>query len=239
MNRSGAKIKPIRGQPPPVRILVADSGLIQSLLLARALRAQHNFQITTVPLDGALILQTMQSTSADVVLLAGNQSSHFGVLRWLHVSFPAAATILLVDSYDRELVVQAFRAGVRGLFLFNQAPFRMLVRCINAVAAGQIWINSQQMRYVLDALSEVDTLRVVNSGGQALLTPRLEQVVALVADGLSNREVANQLGLSENTIKKYLLRIFDKLGISTRVELVLYAVSHGEKCSAEWMSSGT
>jgi DNA-binding NarL/FixJ family response regulator len=218
---------------------VADSGLIQSLLLARALRAQHNFQITTVPLDGAVILENMQTSSADVVLLAGNQSSHFGVLRWLHLSFPATATILLVESYDRELVVQAFRAGVRGLFLFNQAPFRMLVRCINAVAAGQIWINSQQLRYVLDALSEVDTLRVVNSGGQALLTPRLEQVVALVADGLSNREVAYQLGLSENTIKKYLLRIFDKLGISTRVELVLYAVSHGEKRPAEWMSTGS
>lgn len=221
-----------------MRVLVADSGQIQSLLLARALRAQHNFRITTVPLEGPAILKTMQSAAADIVLLSGNQSIHLGVLRWLHLTFPATAAILLVDTYDRELVVQTFRAGVRGLFLFNQAPFRMLVRCINAVAAGQIWINSQQMRYVLDALSEVDTLRVVNSGGQALLTPRLEQVVALVADGLSNREVANELGLSENTIKKYLLRIFEKLGISTRVELVLYAVSHGEKRPAEWISSG-
>ena len=240
MNRFGAaKSKPPRGQSPPVRILVADSGAIQSLLLARALRAQHNFQITTVPLDGSVILQTMQSTSADVVVLAGSQPAHLSILRWLHISFPAAAAILLVDSDDRDLVVQAFRAGVRGLFLFNRAPFRMLVRCINAVAAGQVWINSQQMHYVLDALSEVDTLRVVNSGGQRLLTPRLEQVVALVADGLSNREVAHELGLSENTIKKYLLRVFEKLGISTRVELVLYAVSHSEKRQAEWMSSGT
>jgi DNA-binding NarL/FixJ family response regulator len=218
---------------------VADSGLIQSLLLARALRARPNFQIATVPLEAATVLQSMQSNPADVVLLAGNQSLHFGLLRWLHVSFPATASILLVDSCDRELVVNAFRAGVRGFFLFNQAPFRMLVKCINAVANGQIWINSQQMRYLLDALSEVDTLRVVNAGGVALLTPRLEQVVALVSEGLSNREVANQLGLSEHTIKKYLLRIFDKLGISTRVELVLYAVSHGEKRPAEWMSSGT
>lgn len=177
----------------------------------------------------------MQSNPADVVLLAGNQGINFALLRWLRVSHPAAAPVLLVDSYDREQVVNAFRAGVRGIFLFTQAPFRLLCKCINKVAAGQIWINSQQMHYVLAALSEVNTLRVVNSSGQSLLTPREEQVVALVADGLSNRETAKELGLSEHTIKKYMLRIFDKLGISTRVELVLYAVSHGENRQAEWM----
>ena len=220
----------------PVRILVADSGLIQSLLLARALRARRNFQISTVALEVSAIHQFLQSSRADVVLLAGNQALNFGLLRWLHVSHPVVAPILLVESYEREMVVNAFRAGVRGLFLFNQAPFRMLCKCINAVASGQIWINSQQMHYVLEALSEVDTLRVVNSSGKPLLTPREEQVVALVADGLTNREAAHELGISEHTVKKYLLRIFDKLGISTRVELVLYAVSHGEKRQAEWMS---
>jgi DNA-binding NarL/FixJ family response regulator len=220
----------------PVRILVADSGLIQSLLLARALRARRNFQISTGALEVSAIHQFLQSSRADVVLLAGNQALNFGLLRWLHVSHPVVAPILLVESYDREMVVNAFRAGVRGLFLFNQAPFRMLCKCINAVASGQIWINSQQMHYVLEALSEVDTLRVVNSSGKPLLTPREEQVVALVADGLTNREAAHELGISEHTVKKYLLRIFDKLGISTRVELVLYAVSHGEKRQAEWMS---
>ena len=66
-------------------------------------------------------------------------------------------------------------------------------------------------------------------------TPREEQVVSLVADGLKNREIAAELGLSEHTVKKYLLRIFDKLGICTRVELALYAVSHGENHLAEWM----
>jgi DNA-binding NarL/FixJ family response regulator len=64
-------------------------------------------------------------------------------------------------------------------------------------------------------------------------------VVALVADGLSNREVATELGLTEHTVKKYLFRIFDKLGVSSRVELVLYAVSHGDHRQAEWMPGGT
>ena len=111
----------------------------------------------------------------------------------------------------------------------------MLCKCITCVSQGQIWINSEQTQFLLDALSEVLTLRVVNANGRMLLTPREEQVVALVADGLSNREAAGELGLSEHTIKKYLLRIFDKLGISTRVELVLYAVAHGENRPADWM----
>ena len=68
---------------------------------------------------------------------------------------------------------------------------------------------------------------MVDASGQHLLTYREEQVVALVADGLTNRDVASELGLSEHTVKKYLFRIFDKLGISNRVELVLYAVHHG------------
>jgi len=77
----------------------------------------------------------------------------------------------------------------------------MLCKCIPCVARGEVWINSQQTNYLVDALSEVPTLRVVNSNGRFLLTPREEQVVALVADGLTNRGVATELGLSEHTIK--------------------------------------
>jgi len=79
-------------------------------------------------------------------------------------------------------------------------------------------------------------LRVINSKGGQLLTPREEQVVALVAEGLSNRDVARELNLSQHTVKKYLFRIFDKLGISSRVELVLYAVNHSDPRQTEWLA---
>jgi DNA-binding NarL/FixJ family response regulator len=179
----------------------------------------------------------MQSNHVDVVLIAGNRLPDLSLLRWLRTSHPKIAPVLLAESEDRTLVVNALRAGAKGIFLFTQAPFPMLCKCIHCVSGGQIWINSQQTNYVLDALAEVPTLRVVNSNGRFLLTPREEQVVALVADGLTNRGVADELGLSEHTIKKYLLRIFDKVGISSRVELVLYAMSHGEHRPAEWMPS--
>lgn len=222
-------------EPSLVRVLVADSGPIQSQLLVHALKGRHEFRVFAVALEAAVLHEFMHSNPVDVVLIAGNHLPNLSILRWLRVSHPKVAPVMLVESDDRSLVVNAFRAGARGIFLFNHTPFRLLCKCITSVSQGQIWINSQQTHFLLDALSEVPTLRVVNANGRLLLTPREEQVVALVADGLSNREVASELGLSEHTIKKYLLRIFDKLGISTRVELVLYAVSHGENRQAEWM----
>jgi DNA-binding NarL/FixJ family response regulator len=82
----------------------------------------------------------------------------------------------------------------------------------------------------------VPSLRVINSRGKSLLTPREEQVVALVAEGLGNRLIARELSLSEHTVKKYLFHIFEKLGVSSRVELVLYAVNNGDPRQAEWIA---
>ena len=220
-----------------VRVLVADSSPIQSQLLTRALKSRRDFEVSAVALEMSALDNFLQSNNADVVLVAGNHLPDLSLLRWLRVSYPNIAPVLLAESDDRELVVNAMRAGAKGIFLFTQTPFAMLCKCIHCVSQGQVWLNSAQMNYVVDALSEVPTLRVVNTTGRSLLTPREEQVVALVADGLTNRGVASELGLSEHTIKKYLLRIFDKVGISSRVELVLYAMSHGENRAAEWMPS--
>ncbi|MGA7564841.1 MAG: response regulator transcription factor [Terriglobales bacterium] len=218
-----------------VQVLIADSGPIQSQLLARALSGRRDFQVSSVALEAAALDHFMHSNPVDVVLVSGIRMPDLSLLRWLRVSYPKIAPVMLAENDDRELVVNALRAGAKGVFLFNETPFPMLCRCIHCVFHGQVWINSQQTNYLIEALSEVPTLRVVNANGRSLLTPREEQVVALVADGLTNRAVADELGLSEHTIKKYLLRIFDKVGISSRVELVLYAVSHGENRPAEWM----
>jgi DNA-binding NarL/FixJ family response regulator len=220
-----------------VRVLVADSGPLQSQLLTRALRSRREFRVSAVALEASALHTFLQSNPVDVALLTGNQLPDWGLLRWMRITHPKIAPVLLAESDDRDLVVNALRAGAKGIFLFMQDPFRMLCKCISCVSRGEIWLNNRQLQHVLDTLSDVPTLRVVNANGRSLLTPREEQVVALVSDGLTNREVAVELGLSEHTIKKYLLRIFDKVGVSSRVELVLYAMSHGEKSRAEWMPS--
>jgi DNA-binding NarL/FixJ family response regulator len=80
----------------------------------------------------------------------------------------------------------------------------------------------------MDALSTNPSVRIINSRGQMVLTPREEQTVNLVTEGLSNRAIARELNLKENTVKKSLLRVYDKVGVSNRVELVLYALSHSQ-----------
>jgi DNA-binding NarL/FixJ family response regulator len=157
-------------------------------------------------------------------------------LRRFHLSHPEIPKVLLVETCDPELVVGAFRSGARGIFSIADSNLHLLCKCLLRVAAGQIWANTEQLNYVMDLVSEVPSLRVLNSRGGSLLTPREEQVVALVAEGLGNRQIAAELNLSQHTIKKYLFRIFEKLGVSSRVELVLYAVNNGDPRQAKWLA---
>jgi DNA-binding CsgD family transcriptional regulator len=94
------------------------------------------------------------------------------------------------------------------------------------VNSGEFWVSSEQLGFVVDALHVGVRLPIVNGKNVDLLTPREAQVVNLVADGLGNREIAQQLDIKENSIKKSLFRIYDKLGVSNRVELVLFALTH-------------
>ena len=223
----------------PTNVLVADSNRMQAQLLISALRRRPEFTIASCQVDVPSILRSIASSTPQVVLLSlsavTGTSETVATLRRFHLSHPQIPKILLVDSFDRELVVSAFRSGARGLFCITDSNLRLLCKCLQRVAAGQIWANTEQLNYLLEMISEVPSLRVLNSNGNNLLTPREEQVVALVAEGLGNRQIAIELNLSEHTVKKYLFRIFDKLGISTRVELVLYAMNHGDPRQAEWL----
>jgi DNA-binding NarL/FixJ family response regulator len=226
-----------------VGVLIADSNRMQAQLLTSALRRHAEFHISTCHMDTASVLQAIATKVPRIAVLSLNQPvgalETMTILRRFHFSHPEIPKVLLVAECDRELVVNAFRSGARGVFSITDANLRMLCKCLLRVAAGQVWANTEQLNYLMDLISEVPSLRVLNSRGTSLLTPREEQVVALVAEGLSNRLIAAELNLSEHTIKKYLFRIFEKLGVSTRVELVLYAVNNGDPRQAEWLAGAS
>jgi DNA-binding NarL/FixJ family response regulator len=223
-----------------LHVLLADSNRMRAQLLTGALRRRPDFQISSCVMDAAAILQAVASHAPQLALLCCNGSAdvadEIATLRHFHFSHPEIAKVLLIACSNRDLVINGFRSGARGIFTITDSNLRLLCKCIVCVAAGQIWANTEQLDYLLDLISEVPSLRVLNSVGDSLLTPREEQVVALVAEGLSNRLIATELHLSEHTIKKYLFRIFEKLGISTRVELVLYALNNGDRRPAEWLA---
>jgi DNA-binding NarL/FixJ family response regulator len=217
------------GSHERIRVLVADSNQTQSHLLSGALRRHPRLKVTCCRGDLTACLQALSTAPVDVLLLGDGPSEHhelIAILRGLHSNHPGIGLVLLLDSYDRNLVVNAMRAGAHGLFCRASEPFRALCRCITAVHGGQFWANTEQIQYVIEALSSSTPSRVINAKGEGLLTAREDQVVNLVAEGAGNKEIARQLGITENTVKKSLLRIYDKLGISNRVELVLYALTH-------------
>ena len=217
-------------------ILVADSNQTQSQLLSSALRRHPGFRVVNCGAELGGCLRALELEPFHVVLLRdsfpNNGRGRYEMLRTLHASFPEVGLVLLLDTYDRDLVVNSLRCGASGLFCLADEPFKSLCRCVSSVQQGQMWANTEQFRFVIDALAMTPALRVINANGDDLLTEREQQVVALVAEGISNREIARELAVTENTVKKALLRIYDKLGVSNRVELVLYALSHQQTFSA-------
>jgi two-component system, NarL family, nitrate/nitrite response regulator NarL len=213
----------------PIRVLVADSNQTQSQLLSSALRRQHKLRIACCRNEISDCLYALSSSPFDICLLGdgpADQDHLIETVHAVHANHPRIGLILLLDSYDRNLVVNTMHAGVRGLFCRASQPFRALCRCISVVHQGQYWANTEQMGYLIEAFMSSPSTRIINCKGEGILTPREEQIVNLVAEGIGNREIAEQLHIKENTVKKSLLRTYDKIGVSNRVELVLYTLAH-------------
>jgi two-component system, NarL family, nitrate/nitrite response regulator NarL len=216
-----------------IDLLIADESAMDCQLLTSALsRSRSPFKIVGCAVSKAETIRSMHSHPSDVALISESLQdgplSGFGVLSELRNSFPKTRVIVLLKSASDELVVDAFRAGARGFFC-RAEPLHDLCKCINVVNQGQIWANSKQLYSVLDAFASAAPLRLVNSQGRVLLTKRELDVVKLVVDGHTNREAGHKLGLTEHTVSNYLFRIYDKLGVSSRVELVLYSIEQTYK----------
>jgi DNA-binding NarL/FixJ family response regulator len=196
-------------------------------LLAGAVESDPNFKIIRSIASDAGLIQTASELRPGVAVisagLSDDSSKGCEMARQLQTASPSTKVILLMDRPYRELVVEAFRAGARGVFC-RAGRINDLCKCIDQVSRGQIWAGCNEIKYVLDALVQATPPKLAPLGA-TLLSHREKEVVRYVAEGLSNREIAGRLKLSEHTIKNYLFRIFDKLGVSNRAELVFLAFS--------------
>src|ERR1017187_3300606 len=216
-------------RPKTIRIAVADSNQLASRLLSEALAKQPGFSVVASDVTGDSLLRSVLTLKPDIAVISAalpdgpfhRKSSADEIRR----RTPQCPWILLLDHSEPRLVVSAFRAGAKGVFSRAQADISLLAKCIRRVMEGQIWVDNKQMLYLLAALSGAGEGSYNPGSAPIRLTPREESVVRLVVQGMVNREIADALHLSEHTIKNYLFRIFDKLGVSNRVELALYAVA--------------
>jgi two-component system nitrate/nitrite response regulator NarL len=198
-------------------------------LLVDALARDAQFQMIESPSNAAAILNLTKREKPHVVVISARLGEdHAGgldLLQDLRAQSPSPRVIMLLDSSERAAVIAAFRAGAQGVFCRTE-PFRLLAKCIQCVDAGQVWASGRELKFVLEALTQ-PTLAPFSGNGELLLSAREVDVVRCLAEGLTNREIAQRLTLTEHTVKNYLFRIFDKLGVSSRVEVVLYALGGG------------
>jgi len=215
--------------PRRLRVLAADSTSMSTQLLADALARDPQFHMIEAPSGVAAIVPLLRREKAHVAVISAklgeNRQGSFELVREIRAQVPGTRVIVLLDSSDRCAVVEAFRAGAQGVFCRSE-PFCLLAKCIQCVHSGQVWASSGELHFVLEALAQPAFANLQAHTG-SLLAARELDVVRCVAEGLSNRETAQRLKLTEHTVKNYLFRIFDKLGVSSRVELVLYALGNG------------
>ena len=212
-------------EPAGIRVIVVDSSRMNSQAVSAVLKG-HEFQVVYAGSDPDEAITEASRQHVDVALIGehvhGQQGSGFELTEKIGGVNRRPFVVMILDHSDPDSVTRAFRAGARGIFCRNSS-LETLPKCIHCVHQGQLWASSSELEHMLHALKV--PLRLVNATGGELLSKREREVVQRVSEGLTNREIANLLSLSENTVKNYIYRIFDKLGISSRVELVLYAAS--------------
>jgi DNA-binding NarL/FixJ family response regulator len=211
-----------------INVVVADTTRIHTELLADALRNDRSIHVVAEASSSEEFLAAITRVPVDVVVISHNFNNQRGygtrVLREIRPLHPQIRGVILLDSSDPGDVLEGFRAGAKGIFS-KQERLECLSKCIYSVYRGQIWARSVDLDLALEALSNTPALRATNHKGIEILSLRERQVVQQLAAGLSNREIAHSLGLSSHTVKNYLFRIFDKLGVSSRTELLFLAMN--------------
>jgi DNA-binding NarL/FixJ family response regulator len=194
-------------------LLAEDSHMGCQLMADTFKRSRSAIKVTACAVSREDVVTQLKSHPCNVALISDTLSdgplSGFHALRELRQTFPKVRPIMLLKTNCEDLVIDAFRAGAKGIYCRCE-PLKTLVKCITAVHEGQIWASSPQLNSVCNAFANAAPLRRVDPNRRNPLTKRESDVVQLVVDGLSNREVGNKLGLTEHTVSNYLFRIYDK-----------------------------
>jgi DNA-binding NarL/FixJ family response regulator len=217
-------------KPQQVRIVIADDHPIFRDGLRRLLEAEPDLKVLGEAADGAEAVKLARQLKPDILLLDLAMPKHPGLeaLRDLSAGAGGATpvrVILLTAAAEKSQIVEALQLGARGVVLKDSAT-QLLLKAIHTVMSGEYWVGRESVSNLVQYLrtlvqSSSDEARQKKFG----LTPRELEIVAAVVAGYSNKEIAEYFKISEDTVKHHLSNIFDKLGVSTRLELALFAVN--------------
>jgi DNA-binding NarL/FixJ family response regulator len=209
----------------PVHLVICDDHPIFRDGLRRLLESEPGFSVigeAANPRDAVTAVRVQQP---DVLLLDLMMPGGGGLaaLRQLFAEPTQTRIVLLTAAIERNEQLAAASLGVRGI-ITKESATSLLFKCIRAVMAGEYWFGKESVKDLSEALQHRAHARRPTEAGA--LTPRELDIVAAIVDGAGNKDIAQQFGVSQQTVKNHLSSIFDKLGVSTRLELALYAINH-------------
>lgn len=213
--------------------VVAQDTMASSLLADLIMRDLNCDAIGARPSD---LLPMLDRAAIDLVIINADINSRFGagyqLAHTISKDYPDVTIVIMIEEATREATISALRAGARGLFN-RQQSLDQFIACIRHVRNGSLWAGPEETSFLLSALKQVPALGVLGEADSFSLSTRELQVVRSAASGKTNKAIASELHLSEHTVKNYLFRAFEKLGVSSRVELLFYLTTHGRTIGQE------
>lgn len=210
-------------KPGTIRIILADSQAIYRVGIRKIFALEDDLRVVAQAESIESLRSAIQRYPTDVVLLEGNLlAGTANAVPDLLKLAPDMKLIVQAVAADENHTVELYRRGVRGIISRSISP-DLLVRCVRRIAAGETWIDNQSVNWVIDAY-RAQAAALVNPRNQPRLSPKEMAIITCITQGKRNKEIAFQLGTTEQVIKNYLRKIYDKLGVSDRLELALYCL---------------
>jgi len=212
-----------------IGILIADDHAVFRYGLRKLLESETGFTVVGEAVDGSQVAKLTSVLKPAVLMLdlAMPRLTGIEVLRELASAQGEVRTIVLTVAIEKKQIVEALQLGARGILL-KDAAIHLVTKCIKKVLAGDYWVDREAVTSLMDYLHGLKR-STEGTPEQRLLefTPREQEIISAILTGSANKEIAAKLSLSEDTVKHHLSNIFDKAGVSNRLELAIWSVNRG------------
>jgi DNA-binding NarL/FixJ family response regulator len=208
-----------------VRVILADSQAIYRVGMRKVFALEDDIRVVAQAETLANLQAALQRYPTDVVVLEGQLiAGTIDSIPELVRRAPQAKFIVQVTETDENNTVELYRRGVRGVVPRAISP-DLLIKCVRKIAAGETWIDNQSVNWVIEAYRAQAT-SLTSPRTQPKLSPKELAIIGCITRGMRNKEIAYQIGTTEQVVKNYLRKVYDKLGVSDRLELALYCMHH-------------
>ncbi len=210
-------------QPGTIRIVLADSQAIYRVGIRKIFALEDDIRVVAQADSLEQLRAAIERHPADVVLVEGELlTGATNSIPELRRIAPDIKLIVQTEFADQNQTVALYRHGIRGI-ISRSISADLLVRCVRRIAGGETWIDNQALNWVIEAYRSQETA-LLNPHPQIRLSPKQTAIITCIVQGKRNKEIAFQLGTTEQVIKNYLRKIYEKLGVSDRLELALYCL---------------